>query len=132
MSTVYEFLGLVHLINILTSIPALIASLGLVISTASLISGLQLVKTTAITAEGKIHRFNGVISICLYCSLLIISVVQNGLTLSLIAWLLGLGVIALKIAIIRSRRRRTFKYVNWLGGTLFIVWLYIVWAHLPV
>lgn len=132
MATIYEFLDLVHLINILTSIPTLIASLGLVISTASLISGLQLVKTTAMTIEGKIHRFNGVISICLYCSLLILSVVQNGLTLSLIAWFLGLGVIALKVAIIRSRRRRTFKYVNWLGGMLFIAWLYIVWAHLPV
>lgn len=132
MSTIYDFLGIVHLINILTSAPTLIASVGLILATSSFIGGLQLVKTTAVPIEGKIHRFNGIISICLYCILLLISVFQNGLTLNLIAWFLGLGVIALKISIIRSRRRRTFKYVNWLGGALFLIWLYIVWVHLPV
>ncbi|OGQ57846.1 MAG: hypothetical protein A3J24_02035 [Deltaproteobacteria bacterium RIFCSPLOWO2_02_FULL_53_8] len=132
MSTIYDFLGIVHLINILTSIPMLIASIGLILVTSSFISGLQLVKTTAVTLEGKIHRLNGVISIVLYCILLIISVFQNGLTVNLLGWFFGLGVIALKITLIRKRRRRTFKYVNWLGGMLFIIWVYLVWAHLPV
>lgn len=132
MSSIYDFFGFVSLISILTSVPTLIASIGLILATSSFISGLQLVKSTAIAVEGKIHRANGIIALCLYCTLIVISIFQNGLTLNLIAWFLGLCVIFLKLTIIRSRRRRTFKYVSWLGGTLFLIWLYVVWVHLPV
>ncbi|MBI5561720.1 MAG: hypothetical protein HY894_02530 [Deltaproteobacteria bacterium] len=132
MSTISNLLGLVTLVSILTSVPTLIASVGLILATASFISGLQLVKTTAIAVEGKIHRANGIVAICLYIALFIISIFQNGLSWSIPAWLLGLGVILLKISIVRKRRRRTFKYVNWLGGTIFLIWLYVVWVHLPV
>ncbi len=132
MSAIHDLFNIVTLFSVLTSVPTLIASVGLILATSSFISGLQLVKGTSVALEGKIHRFNGVSSIIIYTVLFILSMIQDGLSWTIIGWISGACVIALKVSIVRRRRRRTFKYVSWLGGTLTLIWLYVVYVHMPV
>lgn len=131
MEWIKEFFNVVTLMAILTSTQTIIASVGLVLATSSFISGLQIVKGTRAGIEGKIHRVNGVIVISLYIILAVRSVVINGLTWNFVWWVLGMCVILLKLKIVRTKGR-AFKYVSWLGGTLILIWLYLVYIHLPV
>jgi len=131
MEGLKEFFNVVTLMAILTSAQTIIASIGLILATSSFISGLQIVKGTRAGIEGKIHRINGVIVISLYIILAARSSVINGITWNIIWWVLGICVILLKLKIVRTKGR-AFKYVSWLGGTLILIWLYLVYIHLPV
>ncbi|MBI5971138.1 MAG: hypothetical protein HY884_08305 [Deltaproteobacteria bacterium] len=126
-----EVFNVVMLMSILTSAQTLIASVGLILATSSFISGLQIVKGTRTSVEGKIHRINGVIVITLYVILAARASVINGITWNILWWVLGMCVILLKLKIVRTKGR-AFKYVSWLGGTLILIWLYLVYIHLPV
>lgn len=118
--------------SLFTSVQTVIASIGLILATASFMSGLQLVKSASII-EGKIHRINGFSSIVLYTVLAVLAFATNGLRIwSDLAWIAGFLVILLKISIVRKRRRRSFKYVSWIGGTLLLIWLFLVYVHIPV
>lgn len=120
---------------ILTDIPAALASLGLILATSSFISGLQLVRGTSATVEGRIHRFNGYSTITLFSIIVILSFARGGFSwLALLGWCFGAVIIMLKLLIVRvkTRRRRAFKYVSWLGGTLILMWFYIVYIHIPL
>ncbi len=119
--------------SVFSTIPIILASIGLIFATAGFISGLQLVKASD-PFERKIHRFNGFITIALYLILSTLYFSQNGIRLwSVIAWLCGLIVIFLKLTIVHAKnRRRAFKYVSWLGGILIIIWLIIVYINIPI
>lgn len=120
--------------KIFMNIQIVLASIGLVMATSSLISGLQLVKMK-ITIEGKIHRFNGYASIVLYVVLAALSFTETGLRfMSVVGWTLGLLLILSKLWIVRKSRkkRRAFKYISWFGGTLILLWLYLVYIHIPL
>lgn len=120
------------LANVFTDISTLIASLGLVLATSSFISGLQLVRGTRTSLEGKIHRFNGYGAICVYVTLAAMSFAEDGMRLwPAVGWFSGAGLIALKITIVR-RRKRAFKYVSWMGASLILIWLFMVYVHIPV
>lgn len=131
MEWIKEFFNVVTLMSILTSVQTIIASIGLILATSSFISGLQIVKGTRAGVEGKIHRVNGVIVISLYIILAVRSAVINGITWNIVWWILGMCVILLKLKIVRTKGR-AFKYASWLGGTLILIWLYLVYIHLPV
>jgi len=116
--------------NIIT-IPLVLASLGLVLATSSFISGLQLVKSNSVV-EGKIHRINGYLSFTLYITLAVLAFAAEGFEwMRLVGWLSGFSLLCLKIAIVR-KRSRAMKYLSWFGGTLILIWLYIVYNHIPL
>ncbi|MEK7773032.1 MAG: hypothetical protein AAB307_01685 [Deltaproteobacteria bacterium] len=118
--------------SVFTSIQSVIASIGLILATASFISGLQLVKGASFI-EGKVHRINGFSSITLYTVLAVLAFATEGLRIwSVLAWITGFLVILLKISIVRKRRRRSFKYVSWIGASLLLMWLFLVYIHIPV
>ena len=119
----------------LMSIPTLLSSIGLILAASSFISGLQLVRGTKGGGEGTIHRFNGIASITIYVILAALSFKTNGIGLwSLLGWFGGLCLFFLKLFIVKKGRhkRRAAKYISWLGGMLTLMWLYLVYVHLPL
>lgn len=123
---------ILKMLGVFSTASIVLASFGLILATSSFISGLQLVKAASIV-ERKIHRFNGFTALALYVILAVLAFWYEGFGfLRLLGWGSGLGVFLLKILIVRSRKRRAFKYLSWLGGTLILVWLYMVYIHIPV
>lgn len=121
--------------NIYSTISTVLASIGLVLATSSFISGMQIVRGTHVNIEGKIHRFNGIVTITFYTILAALSFVNYGFSiLSVAGWLFGFFLIFMKLAIvmISRKKRRAFKYVSWLGASLILMWLYIIFINLPL
>lgn len=116
------------------TIPMILAGIGLIIATSSFISGLQLVRgNIGAIVELKIHRGNGYATITIFAILAIISIIQSGFGFWAVAgWLSGLSVILAKIHIVRKRKRRAFKYVSWMGATYILIWLLVIYLHIPV
>jgi len=124
---------ILSLFSVFSTLPIILASIGLVLATSSFISGLQLVKGANIS-ERKIHRFNGFATMILYLVLSIFYFWTNGIgAWGVFAWLTGFLVIFLKLAIVHAKnKRRAFKYVSWLGGTLIVIWLILVYINIPI
>ena len=123
---------ILKMLGVFSTASIVLASFGLILATSSFISGLQLVKSASMV-ERKIHRFNGFTALTIYVILAILAFWYEGFGfLRLLGWSSGLCVFLLKILIVRSKKRRAFKYLSWLGGTLILVWLYMVYIHIPV
>lgn len=117
--------------ELITDARTVLASIGLILATSSFISGLQLVKSKS-RIERKIHRFNGVVSITIFCTLMVWYFIRNGFSLwPVTMWLSGFSLICIKVWIVRTRGK-SFKYVSWVGAALILIWLYLVYAHIPV
>lgn len=110
---------------------AILASLGLILATVSFISGLQAVKNKG-SVDSRIHRLNGYVTLVIYLLLAGLSLGEGGgiRLWPVVAWGAGLLIIFTKIWIVRSGR--TYKYASWLGIMLIIIWLIIVYTHMPV
>lgn len=119
-----------EILSVFTNISTVVASLGLILATSSFISGLQLVRGASIV-ELKIHRYNGFSSILLFLLLAVMNLASGVHFWPLVAWLSALSIIMLKLYIVR-KRRKAFKYVSWIGGTLILIWLFLVYIHIPV
>jgi hypothetical protein len=120
-----------NIARLFTSIPTIIASIGLIIATSSFMSGLQLVRGAS-RIEKLIHRYNGIATLSLYGVLFVMSLVSNGFRLMpFLAWLSGWFFIFIKILIVR-KRGRALKYVSWVGTILILMWLYLIYIHLPI
>lgn len=123
---------LIDLISIFSNISIVLASIGLIIATSSFISGLQLVKAAS-RIEGRIHKYNGIATITIYAVLFILSIVNHGFRFwPVIGWLSGLSIVLLKLKIVRGRKKRARKYISWMGACLVLIWLYIVYIHIPL
>lgn len=119
------------ILSIFSNFSTILASLGLILATSSFISGLQLVKAANI-AERKIHRFNGFTTLILLFCLAAVSIYNNGIGLwSFWGWVCAFSLFALKIYIVR-KRRRSFKYVSWIGASLILLWLFLVFKNTPI
>ncbi|MDO8426767.1 MAG: hypothetical protein Q7T24_04565 [Deltaproteobacteria bacterium] len=126
-----QILSLFDFFSIFSNIPTILASIGLILATSSFISGLQLVRAASVM-ERKIHRFNGFTNLTLYIALASLAFAHNGVHFwPFIGWISGLSLFLLKITIVRQRRR-AYKYVSWVGGTLILMWLFLVYIHIPV
>ncbi|HBR18369.1 MAG: hypothetical protein A3G39_00915 [Deltaproteobacteria bacterium RIFCSPLOWO2_12_FULL_43_16] len=112
-------------------IATILASLGLILATVSFISGLQALKSKG-SADTKIHRFNGYLTLIIYLSLAILSMSgKDGIKIgSVSAWCGGLAIIAMKIWIVRSGR--AYKYASWMGIILIIMWLIIIYTNIQL
>ncbi|MBI5238027.1 MAG: hypothetical protein HY887_06355 [Deltaproteobacteria bacterium] len=123
------------MISIFTNIPAILASIGLILATSSLISGLQLARGAKRTVDSRIHRFNGYINISIFVILAVLSFRETGLNIwTAVGWPGGLFLILLKLMTVKvsRKKRRAFKYVSSLGGMLILMWLYLLYTHLPL
>ncbi len=116
-------------LRIFASPEVVLAGVGLILVTASFISGLQLIKGVR-GIERKIHRFNGYCVLTIYIVLAILSFVKSGIRPgTLIGWPAGLSLIFFKLWIVKTRRR-AIKYVPWLGVMLILMWLYILYISM--
>ncbi len=114
---------------IFASPEVVLAGIGLILVTASFISGLQLIKGVR-SIERKIHRFNGYCVLTIYILLAILSFVKSGIRPgALIGWPAGLALIFFKLWIVKTRRR-AIKYVPWLGVMLILMWLYVLYISM--
>ncbi|MBI5809668.1 MAG: hypothetical protein HZB21_00520, partial [Deltaproteobacteria bacterium] len=99
------------------------------------ISGLQLARGAKRTVDSRIHRFNGYINISIFIILAVLSFRETGLNIwTAIGWPAGLFLILLKLMTVKvsRKKRRAFKYVSSLGGMLILMWLYLLYTHLPL
>lgn len=112
-------------------ITIILASLGLILATVSFISGLQTLKNKG-SADTKMHRFNGYLTLIIYLSLAILSMSgKDGIKIgSVAAWGGGLAIIGMKIWIVRSGR--AYKYASWMGIILIIMWLIIIYTNIQL
>lgn len=113
-------------------INTIIASIGLIMATVSFMTGLQLAKrdkSVSIMMAGM-HRINGYITCTVYIAIAALSLNGNGgfRTWSVIGWAVGLGLIAIKIFVIRNERY--YKYGSRVGLMLFVTWLIIIYKHI--
>lgn len=121
--------------NTYSTISTVLASIGLVLATSSFISGMQIVRGAYVNIEGKIHRASGIITITIYGTLTALSFINYGFSiLSAAGWFFGFFLIFMKLTIVRlsRKKRRAFKYVSWLGASLILMWLYIIFINLPL
>lgn len=111
-------------------VTTILASLGLILATVSFISGLQAVKNKG-SLDSRIHKLNGYLTLLIYFTLAGLSLGEKGgiRLWPVTAWGAGLLIILTKIWIVRSGR--TYKYASWLGIMLIIIWLVIVYTHMP-
>ena len=112
-------------------ITTILASLGLILATTSFISGLQAMKNKG-SADAKIHKLNGYVTILIYLSLAGLSLgKKDGIGLwPVAAWASGLIIIFVKIWVVRSGK--AYKYASWVGITLIIMWLIIIYTHIQL
>lgn len=109
----------------------IVASVGLVMATMSFMTGLQTVKKdrTSALMMVKMHRFDGYITCLVYLAVAGLSLSYGGMRLwPVIGWSAGLGLIILKIVVVRNRKY--CKYGSRLGMMLFLSWLYIIYQHI--
>lgn len=111
---------------------SVIASIGLVMATVSFMSGLQVVKRDKVFGAmmTSMHRMNGYIASFIYVILATISLSGPGgvRVWSLIGWAVGLGLIIIKIIVVRNERY--YKYGSRLGLLLFVTWLIIIYKFI--
>ena len=112
-------------------ITTILASLGLILATTSFISGLQAMKNKG-SADAKIHKLNGYVTILIYLSLAGLSLGKKGEIglWPVAAWASGLLIICIKIWVVR--RGQAYKYASWIGIMLLIVWLIIMYTHIQL
>lgn len=117
---------------IFTNVSIILASIGIVLAATSFISGLQLVRATRASIEGKIHSANGYLTIILFIVLALIAIPDSTKNIAaLLLPLTGLAVFLVKLWIVR-RHKRFLKYVSWMGGTLITIWLLIFYINIPI
>lgn len=106
-----------------------LASIGLVIATASFLSGMQLVKKDNTAVILRIHRLNGYITFLIFTSLALLSLSGKGGIKSwlIMTWGAGFGVCLFKIWAVKAKKG--YKYGTRLGILLFIIWLVIIYTH---
>ncbi|OGW49378.1 MAG: hypothetical protein A2Z50_00420 [Nitrospirae bacterium RBG_19FT_COMBO_42_15] len=106
-----------------------LASIGLVLATASFLSGMQLIKKDNTAVILKIHRLNGYITFLIFISLALMPLFGKGgiKPWAITAWGAGFGISLFKIWAVKAKKG--YKYGTRLGIILFIIWLAIIYTH---
>ncbi len=118
-------------ISRILDINTIVASIGLITATMSFITGIQTVNKHRSSAfvMVRMHRFDGYITCLIYLAVAGLSLSNGGIRLwPVIGWLAGLGLIILKILVVRNRKY--IKYASRVGMLLFLSWLYIIYQHI--
>ncbi len=119
-----------HLYRIF-DINTIVASIGLIMASMSFMTGLQTIKKDRSSAMimVKMHRFDGYITCLIYIAVAVLSLIYGGIRFwTVTGWAAGLGLIILKILVVRNRKYT--KYASRVGMLLFLSWLFIIYQHI--
>ena len=107
----------------------IIASIGFIFSVMAFMAGFRMVKSRGVRAERMIHRVNGYLTISLYVVVAVYSISKGSAPLYLFAWAVGGLVHIFKLFIIK--KGLAARYGGYVGAMLLIVWLVVIFTHLP-
>ncbi|MEE8574377.1 MAG: hypothetical protein V3T30_03100 [Thermodesulfobacteriota bacterium] len=114
---------------IIHNIVSVVASIGFVLFISTFIAGFRMVKRSGLRGEGRMHRVNGFITMGLYLIVAAVAISHGTSGFYLFAWFIGLVVHFLKLLIVR--KGLAVRYGGYFGALLLIVWLTIIFTHLP-
>jgi hypothetical protein len=107
----------------------IIASIGFMLSVMTFIAGFRMVKSRGSRAERTVHRINGFLTITLYVIVAILSISKGTSAFYLFGWAVGMLVHIFKLFIVK--KGLAARYGGYVGAMLLIVWLVVIFTHLP-
>ncbi len=108
---------------------SIIASIGFMLSVMSFIAGFRMVKRRGGRAERTVHRINGYLTVILYVIVAVMSIAKGTSGIFIFAWAVGMLVHIFKYYIIK--KGLAARYGGYVGAMLLIVWLVVIFTHLP-
>ncbi len=108
---------------------AIIASIGFIFSVMAFMAGFRMVKSRGSRAERTMHRLNGAITIALYIIVAIFSISKGTSALYIFGWAVGGLIHIFKLYVVR--KGLAARYGGYIGAMLLIVWLVVIFTHLP-
>jgi hypothetical protein len=107
----------------------IVASMGFTISIVTFIGGFRMIRKTDHEAEALMHKVNGYLTISLYVIVALVSINADSRSFVLALWVTGLIIHLLKIPL--ARRGLAVRYGGYMGGILLMIWLAVIFTHLP-
>lgn len=107
---------------------SIIASIGFMLSVMAFIAGFRMVKRRS-RAERTLHRINGILTIILYVVVAVLSIIGGTSALYLFGWVVGMLAHIFKLYIVK--KGLAARYGGYVGAMLLIVWLVVIFTHLP-
>jgi len=80
-------------------------------------------------SEGFMHRMDGFIVIAFYLIIAALSISEGTTLIYVFAWIIGFCVHLLKIFVVQKKLGP--RYGGYVGTLLLIVWLILIFTHLP-
>lgn len=80
-------------------------------------------------SEGTMHRMDGFIVIAFYLVIAALCIADGTSVMYLLAWILGFLIHLLKIFVVQKKLGP--RYGGYVGTLLMIVWLTLIFTHLP-
>jgi len=108
---------------------SIVASIGFMLSVMSFIAGFRMVKRRGGMAERMVHRVNGYLTVILYVFVAVLSIASGTSAFYIFAWVVGMLVHIFKYYIIK--KGLAARYGGYVGAMLLIVWLVVIFTHLP-
>lgn len=113
----------------ITSAIIILSSVGFVCSIITFIGGFRMVRKSDHIGEPKMHRMNGYITITVYVVLAVLAISLHLEVLFILAWLFGFCIHLFKVFLVW--KGLAVRYGGYMGGILLIVWLVVIFTHLP-
>jgi len=107
----------------------IIASIGFIFSVMAFMAGFRMVKSRGSSAERMMHRLNGILTISLYIIVAVFSISKGTSGLYIFGWAVGLLIHVFKLYLVR--KKLAARYGGYVGGMILIVWLVVIFTHLP-
>ncbi len=107
----------------------IVASIGFILSLMAFIAGFRMVKRRGGRAERTVHRINGYLTIMLYVIVAALSIAKGTSGFFIFGWAVGLLVHTFKYYIVK--KGLAARYGGYVGAMLLIVWLVVIFTHLP-
>ena len=108
---------------------SIIASIGFMLSVMSFIAGFRMVKRRGGRAERTVHRINGYLTIILYIIVAVMSIAKGTSGFFIFAWAVGMLAHTFKYYIVK--KGLAARYGGYVGAMLLVVWLVVIFTHLP-
>ncbi|MCK4846475.1 MAG: hypothetical protein KAS88_02300 [Deltaproteobacteria bacterium] len=107
----------------------ILASIGFICSIITFIGGFRMVRKTDHHGEPQMHKMNGYITVIVYVMLATLAVSLHFKVLLILAWFIGFCVHLFKLFLVK--KGLAVRYGGYMGGMLLIVWLVVIFTHLP-
>ena len=107
----------------------IIASVGFILSVMAFMAGFRMVKSRGGRAERMMHRINGALTIAFYVIVALFSISKGTSALYIFGWAVGMLIHIFKLYVVR--KGYAARYGGYVGAMLLIVWLVVIFTHLP-